>query len=165
MKTSDLDRLRANMLLLEEMVESMFRRAEAIVLAVREARRFVMSTLVQVGLGLFVLFLAIYAHFGVVIFVSRVLRFVLYVCLPTATLLLTPGVRFAKHPVHALLCLIAVFFNTVVIYLLAGSEFLAFVFLIVYVGAIAILFLFVIRLLNVKDLIAARRLSNDLLQR
>lgn len=53
---------------------------------------------------------------------------------------------------HGLLSLISVFFNVVILYLSAGAEFLAFTFLIVYVGAIAILFLFVIMLLNVKEL-------------
>lgn len=59
------------------------------------------------------------------------------------------------HPVHGLLSLISVFFSVVILYLSAGAEFLAFTFLIVYVGAIAILFLFVIMLLNVKELTGA----------
>lgn len=104
-------------------------------------------------------------HHSLVFLIARLLPFVLYVCLPAATLILTVGVTFSTHPVHALLCLIAVFFNTVVIYLLAGAEFLAFVFLIVYVGAIAILFLFVIRLLNVKDLTATRISKLDTIQK
>lgn len=77
--------------------------------------------------------------------------------IPTLTLGLGLGVIFLVHPVHALLCLIAIFFNTVLLYLASEAEFLALVFLIVYVGAIAILFLFVIRLLNVKELTSAPR--------
>lgn len=77
--------------------------------------------------------------------------------IPTLTLSLGVGVICLVHPVHALLCLIAIFFNTVLLYLAAEAEFLALVFLIVYVGAIAILFLFVIRLLNVKELTSAPR--------
>jgi len=69
---------------------------------------------------------------------------------PVFTLLLCIGVIFSTHPVHSLLCLITVFFNTTLLYLYLGAEFLAFLFLIVYVGAIAILFLFVIMLLNLK---------------
>lgn len=76
---------------------------------------------------------------------------------PTLTLRLGAGVICLIHPVHALLCLIAIFFNTVLLYLASEAEFLALVFLIVYVGAIAILFLFVIRLLNVKELTSAPR--------
>lgn len=79
--------------------------------------------------------------------------------LPRLTLALGACVIFVRHPVHALLCLIVVFFDTVLLYLAVESEFLALVFLIVYVGAIAILFLFVIRLLNVKELRAAPRRS------
>ncbi|MGZ6444720.1 MAG: NADH-quinone oxidoreductase subunit J [Bdellovibrio sp.] len=77
--------------------------------------------------------------------------------LPTTALALAVLVIVAKHPVHSLLSLINVFFITVLLYLSVNAEFLAFIFLIVYVGAIAILFLFVIMLLNVKELISAPR--------
>lgn len=60
---------------------------------------------------------------------------------------------------HGLLSLISVFFSVVVLYLSAGAEFLAFTFLIVYVGAIAILFLFVIMLLNVKELTSSSKMK------
>jgi len=53
---------------------------------------------------------------------------------------------------HSLLYLLAVFFATVLTYFAGGSEFVGFVFLIVYVGAVAILFLFVIMLFSVKSL-------------
>lgn len=53
---------------------------------------------------------------------------------------------------HALLSLLGVFFLTVLLYLIAGIAFVGLVFLIVYVGAVAVLFLFVIMLLNVKSL-------------
>lgn len=53
---------------------------------------------------------------------------------------------------HALLSLLGVFFATVIMYLAAGIAFVGLVFLIVYVGAVAVLFLFVIMLLNVKSL-------------
>jgi NADH-quinone oxidoreductase subunit J len=85
--------------------------------------------------------------------------------LPTLTLCLSTGVVFFAHPVHSLLALIVIFFNTAVLYLSAGAEFLAFTFLIVYVGAIAILFLFVIRLLNVKELTSAPRPRLDKVQK
>jgi NADH:ubiquinone oxidoreductase subunit 6 (subunit J) len=59
---------------------------------------------------------------------------------------------------HALLSLLGVFFSTVLMYLTAGIAFVGLVFLIVYVGAVAVLFLFVIMLLNVKSLTSNDRL-------
>jgi len=59
---------------------------------------------------------------------------------------------------HALLALLGVFFSTVLFYLAAGIEFVGLTFLIVYVGAVAVLFLFVIMLLNVKSLTSAEKL-------
>jgi NADH:ubiquinone oxidoreductase subunit 6 (subunit J) len=53
---------------------------------------------------------------------------------------------------HSLISLLGVFFTTVLFYLLGGIIFVGFTFLIVYVGAVAILFLFVIMLLNAKSL-------------
>ena len=66
---------------------------------------------------------------------------------------------------HSLLSLIGVFLNTVVIFVAAGAEFLGLVFLIVYVGAVALLFLFVIMLLNVKSLTAGFSLLRHLFQK
>jgi len=56
----------------------------------------------------------------------------------------------ADHPVIALFCLVVVFMDVGAIYITLGMEFLAFSYIIVYVGAIAILFLFVIMMLNIK---------------
>lgn len=84
--------------------------------------------------------------------IFNALPLVFCLLLPLFTLFLASKVSSLSNPVYSLLCLIAVFFQTVVFYLVIGAEFLAFVFLIVYVGAIAILFLFVIMLLNVKEL-------------
>jgi len=53
---------------------------------------------------------------------------------------------------HSLLSLLGTFFSTALLYLVAGIAFVGVVFLIVYVGAVAVLFLFVIMLLNVKSL-------------
>ncbi len=55
----------------------------------------------------------------------------------------------ARHPVHAVLWLILAFFNAAGLFLLAGAEFLAMLLVIVYVGAVAVLFLFVVMLLDV----------------
>ena len=84
--------------------------------------------------------------------ISTALTFYFYLIIPMSTLFFAYKVPTLVNPVYSLLCLILVFFQIVVFYLIIGAEFLAFVFLIVYVGAIAILFLFVIMLLNVKEL-------------
>lgn len=56
----------------------------------------------------------------------------------------------SKNPIHSILSLILVFCNVAGLLILLGVEFLAMIFLVVYVGAIAILFLFVVMMLNIK---------------
>ncbi|MBO1358608.1 NADH-quinone oxidoreductase subunit J [Acetobacter sacchari] len=58
-------------------------------------------------------------------------------------------VIFAKNPVHSVLFLILGFFNAAGLFLLAGAEFLAMILVIVYVGAVAVLFLFVVMMLDI----------------
>tara|TARA_B100002051_G_scaffold14151_1_gene11626 strand:+ start:3629 stop:4234 length:606 start_codon:yes stop_codon:yes gene_type:complete len=55
----------------------------------------------------------------------------------------------AKNPVHSVFFLILSFFNATGLFVLMGAEFLAMLLLIVYVGAVAVLFLFVIMMLNI----------------
>lgn len=55
----------------------------------------------------------------------------------------------SRNPVHSVLFLILAFFNSAGLFLLAGAEFLAFILLIVYVGAVAVLFLFVVMMLDI----------------
>ena len=55
----------------------------------------------------------------------------------------------ARNPVHSVLWLIMAFFNAAGLFLLIGAEFLAFLLVIVYVGAVAVLFLFVVMMLDV----------------
>ena len=57
---------------------------------------------------------------------------------------------FSKNTIHSILYLILVFCNASGLLFLLNVDYLAFVFLIVYVGAIAVLFLFVVMMLNVK---------------
>jgi NADH-quinone oxidoreductase subunit J len=64
---------------------------------------------------------------------------------------LSIGVIFSSHPVRSLFCLIGVFLSAIFMLLSIRVEFLSMIFLIVYIGAIAILFLFVIMLLNLKQ--------------
>jgi NADH-quinone oxidoreductase subunit J len=55
----------------------------------------------------------------------------------------------ARNPVHSVLFLILAFFNAAGLFLLMGAEFLAMILVIVYVGAVAVLFLFVVMMLDV----------------
>ena len=56
----------------------------------------------------------------------------------------------SRNPVHSVLFLILCFFNSAGIFLILGAEFLAFILVIVYVGAVAVLFLFVVMMLDVE---------------
>lgn len=56
----------------------------------------------------------------------------------------------ARNPVHSVLFLILAFFNGAGLFLLLGAEFLAMILVIVYVGAVAVLFLFVVMMLDIN---------------
>jgi NADH-quinone oxidoreductase subunit J len=56
----------------------------------------------------------------------------------------------ARNPVHAVLFLILAFFNCAGIFVLIGAEFIAMTLIIVYVGAVAVLFLFVVMMMNIN---------------
>jgi NADH-quinone oxidoreductase subunit J len=56
-----------------------------------------------------------------------------------------------KNTVHCVMFLILAFFNAAGLFVLLGAEFIAMLLVIVYVGAIAVLFLFVVMMLNVDD--------------
>jgi NADH:ubiquinone oxidoreductase subunit 6 (chain J) len=58
-------------------------------------------------------------------------------------------VIFARNPVHSVLWLILAFFNAAGLMLLVGAEFIAMLLVIVYVGAVAVLFLFVVMMLDI----------------
>ena len=55
----------------------------------------------------------------------------------------------ARNPVHSVLFLIAAFFSAAGLFVLMGAEFLAMLLVVVYVGAVAVLFLFVVMMLDV----------------
>jgi len=55
----------------------------------------------------------------------------------------------SRNPVHSVLFLIAAFFNAAGLFVLIGAEFLAMILVIVYVGAVAVLFLFVVMMLDI----------------
>jgi NADH-quinone oxidoreductase subunit J len=56
----------------------------------------------------------------------------------------------ARNPVHSVLFLILAFFNAAGLFLLTGAEFLTMILVIVYVGAVAVLFLFVVMMLDIN---------------
>jgi NADH-quinone oxidoreductase subunit J len=75
-----------------------------------------------------------------------VLAFYLFATLTIASAV---AVIFARNPVHSVLWLILSFFNAAGLMLLVGAEFIAMLVVIVYVGAVAVLFLFVVMMLDV----------------
>src|SRR6187399_952416 len=68
-----------------------------------------------------------------------------------ATLLIASGALTitSRNPVHSVLWLILAFFNAAGLFLILGAEFIAMLLVIVYVGAVAVLFLFVVMMLDI----------------
>ena len=66
------------------------------------------------------------------------------------TVLAAVAVISVKNPVHAALCLVLTFFSTACTWLLADAEFLAIALVLVYVGAVMVLFLFVVMMLDIN---------------
>ena len=56
----------------------------------------------------------------------------------------------ARNPVHSVLFLILAFFNSAGLFVLLGAEFIAMILVVVYVGAVAVLFLFVVMMLDIS---------------
>ena len=67
----------------------------------------------------------------------------------TVTIASAVLVIFSRNPVHSVLWLILAFFNAAGLMLIAGAEFIALLLVIVYVGAVAVLFLFVVMMLDI----------------
>ena len=82
-----------------------------------------------------------------------ILAFYLFATLTIASAI---AVIFARNPVHSVLWLILAFFNAAGLMLLVGAEFIAMLLVIVYVGAVAVLFLFVVMMLDI-DFASLRR--------
>jgi NADH-quinone oxidoreductase subunit J len=78
--------------------------------------------------------------------ITQILFYVLAAVLVVAAV----GVITARNPVHAALFLVFAFINSAVIWLLLQAEFLAIVLVLVYVGAVMVLFLFVVMMLDVN---------------
>lgn len=79
--------------------------------------------------------------------VIAVLAFYLFAAMTIASAVL---VIFARNPVHSVLWLILAFFNAAGLMLMTGAEFIALLLVIVYVGAVAVLFLFVVMMLDIN---------------
>jgi len=73
------------------------------------------------------------------------------VCIASAIMVIA-----ARNPVHSVLFLILAFVNAAGLFVLMGAEFLAMILIVVYVGAVAVLFLFVVMMLDV-DFAALRQ--------
>jgi len=78
--------------------------------------------------------------------IINALFFYLYagICVAAAVMVVT-----ARNPVHSVLFLILAFVNAAGLFVLLGAEFLAMILIVVYVGAVAVLFLFVVMMLDV----------------
>lgn len=79
-------------------------------------------------------------------------KWLLTIFIPMAIIISSISVILVTNPIYGLIGLILVFVNTALFLISIQIQFLAFIYLIVYIGAIAILFLFVIMLFNLKSL-------------
>src|SRR5947209_3973469 len=77
------------------------------------------------------------------------LQAIAFYVMALATIASALAVVSAKNPVHSVLFLIASFFSAAGLFVLLGAEFLAMLLVVVYVGAVAVLFLFVVMMLDV----------------
>jgi NADH-quinone oxidoreductase subunit J len=68
----------------------------------------------------------------------------------TVVVLSAGAVVISRNPVYSVLFLILAFFNTAALFVLIGAEFIAMILIIVYVGAVAVLFLFVVMMLDIN---------------
>jgi len=80
---------------------------------------------------------------------APVIALIAFYLFATITIVSAVAVIFARNPVHSVLWLILAFFNAAGLMLLVGAEFIAMLLVIVYVGAVAVLFLFVVMMLNI----------------
>ncbi len=74
----------------------------------------------------------------------------------TAITLCALGVVVVRNPVHAVLLMVAAFFSSAALFVMQGAEFLGLLLIIVYVGAIAVLFLFVVMMLDIRFVVTTR---------
>ena len=84
------------------------------------------------------------------------LQAIAFYLMAAVTLISALAVVSSKNPVHSVLFLIAAFFSAAGLFVLLGAEFLAMLLVVVYVGTVAVLFLFVVMMLDV-DFAALRQ--------
>jgi NADH-quinone oxidoreductase subunit J len=84
------------------------------------------------------------------------LQAIAFYLMATVTVAAALAVVLARNPVHSVLFLITAFFSAAGLFVLLGAEFLAMLLVVVYVGAVAVLFLFVVMMLDV-DFVALRQ--------
>jgi NADH-quinone oxidoreductase subunit J len=77
----------------------------------------------------------------------QALAFYLFAAITVASGVMVIG---SRNPVHSVLFLILAFFNAAALFVLLGAEFLAMILIVVYVGAVAVLFLFVVMMLDIN---------------
>jgi NADH-quinone oxidoreductase subunit J len=75
------------------------------------------------------------------------IAFYLFAAIIIASAVMVVG---ARNPVHSVFFLILAFFNAAGLFVIAGAEFLAMIMVIVYVGAVAVLFMFVVMMLDIN---------------
>ncbi|MBF0380617.1 MAG: NADH-quinone oxidoreductase subunit J [Magnetococcales bacterium] len=75
---------------------------------------------------------------------------IIFYLFATITVVAALGVVSSKNQVHSVLFLVLAFFTTAALFVLLGAEFLAAILVMVYMGAVAILFLFVVMMLDVE---------------
>ena len=85
-----------------------------------------------------------------------ILQAIAFYLLAATTVVAGLAVISARNPVHSVLFLITAFFSAAGLFVLLGAEFLAMILVVVYVGAVAVLFLFVVMMLDV-DFTALRQ--------
>ena len=78
-----------------------------------------------------------------------IIQAIAFYLIAAITLLAALAVVVARNPVHSVLFLITVFFSAAGLFVMLGAEFLAMLLVVVYVGAVAVLFLFVVMMLDV----------------
>ncbi|WP_198651614.1 NADH-quinone oxidoreductase subunit J [Dyella sp. C11] len=82
---------------------------------------------------------------------SNMFQLVCFYAFAAVTVVAALGVITLRNSVHAVLSLVLTFFSTACIWLLAEAEFLAIALIVVYVGAVMVLFLFVVMMLDIKQ--------------
>ena len=81
------------------------------------------------------------------------MNIIAFYIISSITVLSCLSVVFSSNPVHSVLFLIFTFFNVSILFLFSNAEFLAMTLIIVYVGAVAVLFLFVVMMLNINEVL------------